>query len=156
MKLKKIEDVRVGQVWEHNEYGHKVVITGVKIELFEDDTETEIELISFHTYNEPKGYNEEFNLEDFNLIGFIGITHQEQDGKLVEIPRKDIEVDDIVMVQDEPQLIISHCPDKYYFNLITSKGDLILNYPQVEEFKKIGTIGVNYEIVNSALKVNNG
>lgn len=137
---------------EHDDYSFKVVITEVIISLFKDESLTEKELISLNRYDEPKGYDEDFDLDEFNLIGSIGITHKEVDGNLVAIQRKEIEVDDVVGISERLGVVISTVTDagEKYIRIIDD-GCNIADVPK-SKCKKLGILGVSYEIVNDKIE----
>lgn len=163
MKLVKIEDVRVGQIWQlHNLIGlvkeiDKGLNNLLKIALFQlYPTEGGIETESVHNI-----------ITKHKLIGKLGITHEIRDNRLVEIPRDEFQVDDVVTYFD-----FDHCEnigvvisiydrDEYTsYSFITNKGiydtDDCFEHEEIGEDtgiytytpKKIGILGVTHEFVN--------
>lgn len=166
-KLVRITDVRVGQIFKRrSDVNCKYWViedVGVKSKncgdfgYFEEKCDTS-HLCRFHDKNmdyDSSDYITFFG--DTDLIGKIGITHEIQDGRLVEIERTDeFQVDDVVINTSQEtkglvlkeingRLLISHEDlDRYtqtgmYGNSIYSKSVL----------KRIGTLGVDWEMVNS-------
>jgi hypothetical protein len=92
-----------------------------------------------------------FDTGKFKLVGFLGITHKiSDDGRyLVEIPRKEYEVDDIVEYEAH------HKTFKYsikklipYINAVElNNGTECYEY----QCEKVGVLGVNYEFINEKL-----
>lgn len=101
MKLVKIEDVRVGQIWIKE--GLYAVITTVTNYL-----NNPIRFVFGNTYHKDNnldcvGVN--LNFVSSSLIGFLGITHEIKDNSLVEIQEKTKDktiyfINDVVKYQD--------------------------------------------------------
>jgi hypothetical protein len=99
------------------------------------------------------------------LIGFLNITHRlekDKNGKerLVEIPRKEFEVDDVVKFERAKNKIgvIVNKDNKKYLNYNGDiNNDYLVFYKHFcyllisEKFKKLGILGVNYEFVNDKI-----
>lgn len=196
MKLKKTKDVRVGQVWSFNNGETYDVVIDVLNTDDNYDKHHPYEVI-YEIYNdfESDGYTfkdieycrreepvsndtlEMFKQPDKYLVGFIGITHKIEDGKLVEIERNEdfIELengtkvykDDVVAlviypVSDSFEICyvssIKNNPNDKEFGVSLFNGDLSYNtkmgkseYASKYITKKLGTIGVNYEFVNNLI-----
>lgn len=91
-----------------------------------------------------------------HIIGFFGITHKLEDGKLIEIERKEFEIDDVVefhnMKGNYAVLVRETMGENgcYYFNNVVS----ITQYRKdnVNEYiRKIGILGVTHEFINNKL-----
>jgi hypothetical protein len=99
------------------------------------------------------------------LIGFLNITHKiEKDDngnyKLVEIPRKEYEVDDIVecekiLKNDETLGVVfgvdNDEDDDDCVKILYANGDTEYLYAKHGKPKKVGILGVNYEFANGRL-----
>lgn len=153
MKLVKIEDVRVGQIWQlHNLIGLvKEIDKGsnnlLKIVLFQlfYPTEGGIETESVHNI-----------ITKHKLIGKLGITHEIKDNRLVIISRDKFQIDDVVEFKDttqreyvilrEIQEIGQVFPNNGNFKCFHDiyGGRSLFDF----EFKKIGIYGVTHEFVN--------
>lgn len=150
MKLVKIKDVRVGQVWKDTYNGFiRVVIP------FDDEPNVICGNSLFYPCNNEILLRDDFEdiiLEDIKsrhkLIGFIGITHKIEDEKLVEIPREDFEVDDVVKTSTKNIQIIDRVIDGYMVHLL---GYDYSFYEEKEELNKIGIFGITHEFVNERL-----
>lgn len=109
------------------------------------------------------------SLEGSKLIGKLGITHRIEDGKLVEIPREDLVVDDIVEYLDFDgfkvtaviaSLITGMTREDSQYGFITNDGNFdessLFEKEEIGEDsgtftytpKKIGILGVTHEFVN--------
>lgn len=179
MRLEKIKDVRVGQIWSFNNgetydividvrttdgnyNGDKYNPYEIRYQIFADrdyasdrkdmeDKNNICEIDIEYCRREEKATDylmQMFKHPDKYLIGFLGITHEIQNDKLVEIPRKQkFEVDDILKIfnyyKDETTGNI--CGQ--FTGLICYDGLLrkLENYDKIE---KVGILGVNYEFVN--------
>lgn len=107
--------------------------------------------------------------ENGELIGKLGITHRIEDGKLVEIPREDLVVDDIVEYLDcdgfkvtavIASLITGMTREDSQYGFITNDGNFdessLFEKEEIGEDsgtftytpKKIGILGVTHEFVN--------
>lgn len=151
MKLVKIEEVRIGQIWKDNK--GRLYLIG--------DEEKEITVDRTMFYKCDKRTFAYLEKNGHKLVGFLGITHEEKDGKLVEIipayPENKVHDDDIVIVKGEdrtPYPVITTYNSSKYKDYIS-----LLSYHKKEfkeeEVEKVGTLGVNYEFINSNL-LNNG
>lgn len=181
MKLAKINDVRVGQIWTFNEgQTYDLVIDVRNIDEDFRDCLYEVNYIIYGDleYNiehkKEKGDNYFIDaeycrrdepasndiLEKFkdmnNLVGFLGITHKIEDGKLVEIQRKKLEKDDIIESRNVKYFVKEITKDCIV--LLDCDEDLMrLSYEKkylkeyLIDYKKIGTLGVNYFFQNSKL-----
>lgn len=150
MKLVEIKDIRIGQIWKIDKNLRFVVGCHQQDgywwfgNSFIDDGDR---------YKAISCYKTELK----ELVGFIGITHEIKDNKLVEIPNvfknAKIHSDDIVIIrgnEDTPFLVDSiYNPKKYdaYISLLSyHEGEF-----SEEEVEKIGTLGVTHEFVNERL-----
>ena len=100
MKLVEINDVRVGQVWKNK----KEMIT---IDSFYDDEEIQISAYNLSGKEIDMDYDDFEGMIDidavkqnYKLIGKLGITHRIEGNRLLEIPREDLIVDDVVEYLD--------------------------------------------------------
>lgn len=203
MKLQKIKDVRVGQIWTFNEgqtYNLIIdvsnvdnhfdnVVSKITFELWnnlnyttEKNKKEEKDFLifaNFHCVEKSKNIDKEllkkFKEPDKYLVGFLGITHKIVDGRLVEIERKEFEVDDIISIKKNINGAESF--NKSHFNikkgtimLVNFCNEITLNcvnsngyernfdfYDDEDEniedyFEKISTLGVNYEFINNKMK----
>jgi phosphoenolpyruvate synthase/pyruvate phosphate dikinase len=171
MKLVKIEDIRVDQVYSCEGIGFLVVKVVKKrkeggdlpVYYVFDDKTLEFKYVEtvLNTYYTTK------------LIGFLGITHKITDidkdnmglkmlrSKLVEIPRKEYEVDDVIDVreyetiptsEETPAVITKN--EENYFEIINVDGNTSYLYlSENAKPNKLGILGVDYEFVNN--KTNN-
>ena len=186
MKLQKIKDVRVGQIWTFNE--GKTYDVVISVRNIDDNFNHEVSEVVFEIWGDfdyaigkkdkedinnrylvdveytKKGEKvnqdllEKFKQPDKYLIGFLGITHKIEDGRLVEIEREKFEIDDIVEY-DEKKYIITYANrracdsenyDSYYINEIDNLENQTV--ASSTDFKKLGTLGVNYEFINNKMK----
>jgi hypothetical protein len=135
MKLQKIQDVRVGQVWQDTKTGRLV---WVEIDNF--------------AYCKPF----EELCQDSKLVGFLGITHEVKNGKLVKIPRGEFDKDDVVDFGGRPMIVVSNYDlqrklERPKVGLWSDFGDLDVKWAAPEEIKHLGTLGVDWELVNDRL-----
>lgn len=184
MKLQKIKDVRVGQIWTFNEgKTYDVVIDVRNIDRHLQDCLYEVNFIIYcddkylsgKTKEQDKdrlyffdaefcrqGENinkellEKFKEPDKYLVGFLGITHKIEDGRLVEIERKKFEEDDIVERSDRKYIITyaSRDSNEDYNTYNINEIDNLENetYALSTDLKKLGTLGINYEFINNKLE----
>lgn len=147
MELVKIEEVRIGQIWKDNKG---------RLYLIGDDTE-EAPVDRAMYYKCDKRTFAYLEKNGHKLIGFLGITHEAIDGKLVEIipayEENKVHDDDIVIVKGEdrtPYPVVTTYNSSKYKDYIS-----LLSYHKKEfteeEVEKVGTLGVNYEFINSNL-----
>ena len=203
MKLQKIKDVRVGQIQTFNEGDtYDVVIDVRNIDRHLQDCLYEVNFIIYcddkylseKTKEQDKDRLYFFDAEfcrqgekinkdllkkfkepDKYLIGFLGITHKIEDGRLIEIKRDKFELDDIISIKKNINGAESF--NKSHFNV--KKGEIMLVnfcnettlncvnsngyehnfdfYDDEDEniedyFEKVGTLGVNYEFINNKMK----
>lgn len=162
MKLSKINDVRIGQIYE-DKILNKIYI----IESFNDIRYT----LSSCFKDKILICKDEYELtnseiEDSELIGFLGITHKIEDGKLIEIPREIYNIDDVLKINllqdniilEEEQVVVGvkfdFLKNYYEINTIYTTNDSIgVNLIKTihNNIKKIGILGVNYEFINNKL-----
>jgi hypothetical protein len=163
MKLVKIKNIREGQIYKdkNNLYLIIDIICG------------NATYQKYNTYD-LKGILKEkrtdcdflfFKDKERELIGFVDITHKIEDGKLVEIPREELEKDDIIEINMEKYIIIDIknfiakdiALDKsiqgYSLSVLDSDGHYDTYLFEIDEknYKKIGILGVNYFLQNSKL-----
>jgi hypothetical protein len=155
MKLVKIEDVRVGQIYKNVRGGICIVL--------QCRTDWDYVFQWFPKNMPPISVDISLNdMRKFELIGFLNITHRIEDDKLVEIPREEFEVDDVLEGNNNGGFAII-LDKKIVYNLsykhIFLSGTRIIlregqeNYMRTN-YKKIGTLGVNYEFINEKLLAN--
>lgn len=134
MKLVEINDVRPGQVWKDDESYLVLIGTDLK-----------------GTWYNSKGVSCMGGMElcdtvHCKLTGFLGITHELKDNKLVEIKRNEVNEDDIVCFDEETSRLA-----------VTLKVSPITITPTVFDGQKtelnrkvsvIGILGVTHEFVN--------
>lgn len=202
MKLQKITDVRVGQIWTFNEgktYDAVISVRNIDDNFHHEVSEVVFEIWADFDYAIGKKDKEDINnrylvdveytkkgekvnqdlLEKFKqpdkyLVGFLGITHKIEDGRLIEIKRDKFELDDIISIKKNINGAESF--NKSHFNikkgtimLVNFCNETTLNcvnsngyernfdfYDDEDEniedyFEKVGTLGVNYEFVNNKL-----
>lgn len=141
MKLVKIKDVRVGQVWINDQTGliHTVDDLGSNA----DKAET------------TKTRDEYLKSAKCRLIGKLGITHKIEDNKLLEIPRDEFQIDDVVNVLNvsATKKINAVVVAKIGHQLNTFDGKGYNGYYTDDETskfmpEKIGIYGVTHEFIN--------
>lgn len=178
MKLVEIKDVRPGQIrkviafnqWkDEKEFEVLAVIEASGLgEYAEFDTYAEFYDIKTKQLIEDDSEELRF-YENGELIGKLGITHRIEDGKLVEIPREDLVVDDIVEYLDFDgfkvtaviaSLITGMTREDSQYGFITNDGNFdessLFEKEEIGEDsgtftytpKKIGILGVTHEFVN--------
>lgn len=143
MKLVKIEDVRVGQI--RKRYDGVIFV----IEKKEDENVYGLEIQRNQKvlmYSLMPKYKESA-MKRCELIGFIGITHEFKDNRLVEIPRDELQTDDIFTQFGEIFLILSTL-ENGNIKVLTPNCNNNNFYPKG---KKIGILGVTHEFVNERL-----
>ncbi len=184
MKLQKIKDVRVGQIWTFNEgktYDVVISVRNIDDNFHHEVSEVDFEIWADFDYVTGKKDKEDINnrylvdieytkkgekvsqdlLKKFKepdeyLIGFLGITHKIEDGRLVEIERKEFEIDDIVEYNDKKYIITYANRNStedysiYYINEVDNLENKTV--ASSTDFKKLGTLGVNYEFINNKMK----
>lgn len=158
MKLVKIKDVRIGQVWKEDD-NDIFIITGF--------SEYEPEMIHcVHYVPEDKpiilksgkkvtglvySSTSKNMLEKSTLIGKIGITHRVEGSRLVEIPRHgEFQVDDIVRHQNGKTGVIVKIKNVGFavgYEYSINCGDEGFN-DTFEYLTKIGILGVSHEFAN--------
>lgn len=157
MKLVEIKDIRPGQVWINDQTGliHTVDNLG--------------ELSNADKMETTKIRDEYLKSAKCRLIGKIGITHRVEGSRLVEIPREDLIVDDVVEYLDFDgfpvkgvicAVITAMTAEETQYEFITEDGksddSSIFNREEIGEDsgiytytpKKIGILGVTHEFVN--------
>lgn len=184
MKLQKIKDVRVGQIWTFNEgktYDVVISVRNIDDNFHHEVSEVDFEIWADFDYATGKKDKEDINnrylvdieytkkgekvsqdlLEKFKqpdkyLVGFLGITHKIEDGRLVEIERNEFEEDDIVECSDRKYIITyaSRDSNEDYNTYNINEIDNLENetYALSTDLKKIGTLGVDYEFINNKLE----
>lgn len=153
MKLVKIENIREGQIYKdkNNLYLIIDIICG------------NITYQKYNTYD-LKGILKEkrtdcdflfFRDKERELIGFLGITHEIKDNKLVEITREELGntgcyIDDIFINEyEEVEGVVLGMSRDGYIRLLEQDGKDIYETGTITE--KIGILGVNYEFINDKL-----
>lgn len=184
MKLQKIKDVRVGQIWTFNEGKTYDIVLSVRN--IDDNFHHEVSEVVFEIWADFDYAIEKKDKEDINnrylvdveytkkgekvnqdllgkfkkpekyLVGFLGITHKIVDGRLVEMERKEFEIDDIVEYNDKKYIITYANRNStedysiYYINEVDNLENKTV--ASSTDFKKLGTLGVNYEFINNKMK----
>lgn len=157
MKLVEIKDIRPGQVWINDQTGliHTVDNLG--------------NLSNANKAETTKIRDEYLKSAKCRLIGKIGITHRIEGNRLVEIPREDLIVDDVVEYLDFDSftvravicaVITALTAEETQYAFITETGQsedtLLFDREEIGEDsgtftytpKKIGIFGVTHEFVN--------
>lgn len=134
MKLVEIKDIRPGQVWINDQTGliHTVDNLG--------------ELSNADKMETTKIRDEYLKSAKCRLIGKIGITHRIENNRLIKIPRKEVNEDDIVCFDDETNrlaVVLKVSPITITPTLFD--GDKLEISRKVSI---IGILGVTYEFVN--------
>lgn len=170
MKLVEINDVRPGQVLERDRC----------IFVIEERTGAHNFAVSLYCHNHKPAPNNAYevlsmrerNVATFNdceIIGKIGITHRIEGNRLVEIPREDLIVDDVVEYLDFDgfkvtaviaEVITGMTREDSQYGFITNDGNFdessLFEKEEIGEDsgiftytpKKIGVLGVTHEFVN--------
>jgi hypothetical protein len=181
MKLVKIEDVRVGQIRKYKDF--QLLILNVEKSRYEDiETDYVFYIFKDGLLDYSGILKKDFidfevkkDMVKTELIGFLNITHKlekDEDGRerLVEIPRKEFEVDDVVELGEHKFIFFEILKEgeNYFYEEneyvymtvdIDRKNGVagLSSYTFTElvknsrDFKKIGILGVNYEFVNDLL-----
>lgn len=166
MKLVEIKEPRVNQIWTLNDYKTLDIITNINYDNIKD-TKLYYNVINCNLENFSKGdiLDSEFTCEltvtydNFinkgKLIGYLGITHEFKDNILIEIDRKEFEVNDILSDKYD-NLWIIYSIGKFSCHLIkfntTNISDMITSYSTLKDnFKKIGTLDLTHELINEKL-----
>jgi hypothetical protein len=162
MKLIEITNNEVGRIYKTN---NKFIIIDESFRKRE---------IYYYTFNYDSNGNSELLANHFilkeslkycKLIGFINITHKIENNKLVEIERKEFEVDDIIKFKNDRIYVITKthtCGNGFnnnktfytLFNGVESweSFDLTDEYFR-ENSIKIGIYGVTHKFVNDKLLI---
>lgn len=158
MKLVEIKDVRPGQVWINDQTRllHTVDDLGGLSNTAKMET--------------VKIRDEYLKAAKCRLIGKIGITHRIEDNRLVEIPREDLIVDDVVEYLDFDgftvkavicSVMTALTAEETQYAFITEDGQsedtTLFEREEIGEDsgiftytpKKIGVLGVTHEFVNN-------
>lgn len=148
MKLQKIKDVRVGQIWEYKDF----LIEVRPRECFQGIYHNGIQTVNLDI--DSSFWDELYKKS--KLIGFLGITHKIEDNKLIEISREEFEIDDIVEYEGNkmPYIIMEENTIDEELWLHSNEEDVSGIYKdsmEEEGFKKVGILGVNYEFINDKL-----
>jgi hypothetical protein len=121
MKLSKIKDVRVGQIWTFNNRETYDIVLSVRN--IDDNLEKGLYEVWYEIFGDfdvickdmrKREQNELIDIEycrkgelasdymlkmfqkpEKYLVGFLGITHKKENGKLIEILRREFETDDV-------------------------------------------------------------
>jgi len=142
MKLVKIKDIRVGQIYKILEN------IGEPFVVFEKDKVIIID------YNFTYSYDVLKNKNKFKLIGFLGITHELKDNELIEIKREKFEVDDIIHYNGDIYNLIAVENGNNTFGFCSYElfgGDYIKTKDTCDCFNKIGILGVTHEFINNKM-----
>lgn len=162
MKLVEINDVRVGQIRKN--FDDLILIEAEKPNGF----------LYYQAFNEFGGFMNKdvkasYKFLAMPIIGKLGITHRIEGNRLVEIPREDLIVDDVVEYLDFDgfpikgvicTVITAITAEETQYEFITEDGksddSSIFNREEIREDsgiytytpKKIGILGVTHEFVN--------
>ena len=162
MKLVEINDVRVGQIRKN--FDDLILIEAEKPNGF----------LYYQAFNEFGGFMNKdvkasYKFLAMPIIGKLGITHRIEGNRLVEIPREDLIVDDVVEYLDFDgfpikgvicTVITAMTAEETQYEFITEDGksddSSIFNREEIREDsgiytytpKKIGILGVTHEFVN--------
>lgn len=138
MKLVEIKDVRPGQVWK-DKTKYKVILENH----YDDRT-------YIRTYDSSCKELKECDLDEYisneALIGKLDITHRIENNRLIKIPRKEVNEDDIVCFDDETNrlaVVLKVSPITITPTLFD--GDKLEISRKVSI---IGILGVTHEFVN--------
>ncbi len=148
MKLQKIKDVRVGQIWEYKDF----LIEIRPRECFQGIYHNGIQTVNLDI--DSSFWDELYKKS--KLIGFLGITHKIEDNKLIEMSREEFESDDIIEYQNKIFIIAwVNKEERDYMHIINEQLDretINLRYSNnYKKVKKLGILGVNYEFINDKL-----
>lgn len=168
MKLVEINDIRAGQIYKRDNvlYLIRYILFNLEntdpvwicIEYGEDYQETE----SMFNGNATV---ESVEKQGYELIGFLGITHKIENEKLVEIPREELQIDDVIefaVLCEEYDFEVYKAFYKvvYRFSIIQDEEETFVcignngnsyNVSRNDFNGKVGILGVNYEFVNNQL-----
>lgn len=148
MKLVEIKDIRVGQVLERDRC----------IFVIEERTGVHNFAVTLYCHNHKPAPNDAYEalatrernaatFEDCEIIGKIGITHRVEGNRLIEIPRREFEVDDIFCrYRDNPQIIIEVSGINSLTGYSPKEKMLISHIANI--CYKIGILGITHELVN--------
>ena len=162
MKLVEINDVRVGQIRKN--FDDLILIEAEKPNGF----------LYYQAFNEFGGFMNKdvkasYKFLAMPIIGKLGITHRIEGNRLVEIPREDLIVEDVVEYLDFDgfpikgvicTVITAMTAEETQYEFITEDGksddSSIFNREEIREDsgiytytpKKIGILGVTHEFVN--------
>lgn len=137
MKLVEIKDIRPGQIWEAHRNQFLILSRGNNI------------IARMYERGNPvaEGIKSADEFIDMRLRGKFGITHRIEGNKLIEIPRKKLEIDDIFYrYRDNPQIIIEVNGDNGLTGYSPKEKRLISHVANI--CYKIGILGVTHEFVN--------
>jgi len=161
MKLVAIKNIKPNQIYKHKN-GNIYIISY--------QTHYRYEIADCYKNNildseENEFYSREF-AEDMELIGFVNITHKLENKKLVEIPREEFEVDDIILnTKNNEKYFITEIYEPVgtgFGGSIARDIGIAINVNTFEKIyisefgfgfpsKKIGIYGVTHEFLNSNL-----
>jgi len=157
MKLIEIKDIRVGQIYKM-EFGFVIIKS-----LEETDDGILGFLVNWNNVNNSSSTTEFLGFyinknKDYKLIGFLNITHKIEDNKLVEIPREEFEVDDIIKYENKLFIITRiNQEDRNYIHIMSEnleKETLNLGYSSnYKKVEKIGIYGVTHTFENDKLLI---
>ncbi len=171
MKLVEIKDIREGQIYERNRCIFVVMrrsgIDRVVLRLYCYNRKSEPN----NAYEAQAMHEVRIDaLNDCQLIGKLGITHRIEGNRLVELPREDLIVDDVVKYLDFDgftvravicAVITALTVEETQYAFITETGEsedtTLFEKEEIGEDsgiftytpKKIGILGVTHEFINS-------
>jgi hypothetical protein len=147
LKLKKIEDAREGFVYELGDMQFVIVNES---DCFHETFENYTHIGNGCSGIETKG----------KLIGKIGLTHKIENGKLIELPRKEIEVGDIIhsktityVEYDEDPVSFQEYLKEVHFLYDGSivpydqREEIDDLYEELSEFGRLGIQDIHYELI---------
>lgn len=170
MKLVKIKDIRVGQIWE-NKYSDVLLVKNANT-LPDENIDViqwnkDINLVNWlGKYKKDLIIKQRTSKEyiiknacNWKLIGFLGITHEIKEDKLVKIPRAEFEVDDVVEFAPNKRIgiaIITKNIDGIRYDIIkTDNSEVYYNLCRVylteKRTKILGILSATHEFINERL-----
>lgn len=177
MQLRPIKDVRVGHIYEldKKKYGGGFIIVNEIVKNFYESFCFLVNWNNGSNVDLSNSTTEFLNFDisknkDYKLIGSLNITHKIENNKLVEIPREELEVDDVVELLSDTQTELGEeykagiqgvikriSKDKNYISLADYDFDCYEDYFDIKNdkneinFKKIGIYGVTHTFINNKL-----
>jgi len=145
MKIVEIKEPREGFVYESED--ETMVYMGLGQSSSDAPTQHELWM------NGGTIFSDDFVYSNCKLIGALNITHRIEDAKLVEIPRREVEVGDVFRSPDGMvHIFIVQIYDDESYDAIGSFCDKCVSISQHKELliedggRKIGIMGVTHEI----------